>query len=115
MQSIDTRKRKSVKRPRSPPREMPVTDNTISKPLEEFILSPVEKIVQHPLLGYGAPSSISFSPDDSLINYLFSPDYSLNRKVFTFDPKTSKQELIFSPPDGGLDETNISPEEKLRR
>ncbi|XAR52212.1 Dipeptidyl-peptidase IV [Bertholletia excelsa] len=115
MQSTDTRKRKSVKRPRSPPREMPVTDSTVSRPLEECILFTVEEIVQHPLPGYGAPSSISFSPDDSLITYLFSPDYSLNRKVFTFDPKTSKQELIFSPLDGGLDETNISPEEKLRR
>lgn len=56
-----------------------------------------------------------FSPDDSLITYLFSPDHTLNRKVFAFDLETCKQELFFSPPDGGLDESNVSPEEKLRR
>ncbi|KAL7230007.1 hypothetical protein ACSBR2_008536 [Camellia fascicularis] len=94
---------------------MPVTDTTVSKNLDDCILFPVEEIVQYPLPGYGAPNSISFSPDDSLITYLFSPDYSLNRKVFTFDLKTCKQELFFSPPDGGLDESNISAEEKLRR
>lgn len=62
-----------------------------------------------------APTSISFSPDDSIITYLLSPDHTLNRRVFAYDVKTGKQELFFSPPDGGLDESNISPEEKLRR
>ncbi|KAL7230006.1 hypothetical protein ACSBR2_008536 [Camellia fascicularis] len=115
MQSTETEERKNLKRSRSFPREMPVTDTTVSKNLDDCILFPVEEIVQYPLPGYGAPNSISFSPDDSLITYLFSPDYSLNRKVFTFDLKTCKQELFFSPPDGGLDESNISAEEKLRR
>ncbi|PSS33001.1 Dipeptidyl aminopeptidase [Actinidia chinensis var. chinensis] len=115
MQSTETNKRKNLKRSRSFPSEMPVTDTTVSKTLDDCIIFPVEEIVQYPLPGYGAPTSISFSPDDSLISYLFSPDYSLNRKVFTFDLKTRKQELFFSPPDGGLDESNISAEEKLRR
>ncbi|GMP24866.1 hypothetical protein CsSME_00001989 [Camellia sinensis var. sinensis] len=115
MQSTETEERKNLKRSRSFPREMPVTDTTVSKNLDDCILFPVEEIVQYPLPGYGAPNSISFSPDDSLITYLFSPDYSLNRKVFTFDLKTCKHELFFSPPDGGLDESNISAEEKLRR
>lgn len=33
----------------------------------------------------------------------------------SIDLNAGKQELFFCPPDGGLDETNISPEEKLRR
>ncbi|KAL7003609.1 dipeptidyl-peptidase IV [Sarracenia purpurea var. burkii] len=115
MQSAETEKRKNLKRSRSFPSEMPVTDTTVSNSLEDCILFPVEEIVQYPLPGYGAPTSISFSPDDSLISYLYSSDYSLNRKVFTLDPKNCKQDLFFSPPDGGLDESNISAEEKLRR
>lgn len=115
MQSTETDKRKNLKRTRSFPCEMPVTDTTVSKTLDDCILFPVEEIVQYPLPGYGAPTSITFSPDDSVISYLFSPDYSLNKKLFTFDLNTRKQELFFGPPDGGLDESNISPEEKLRR
>ncbi|KAK9266826.1 hypothetical protein L1049_001650 [Liquidambar formosana] len=114
MQSTDNQK-KSLKRPRSFPYDMPVTDTTTAQTLDDCILFPVEEIVQHPLPGYVAPTSISFSPDDSLITYLFSPDHTLNRKVFAFDIKCNKQELVFGPPDGGLDESNISVEEKLRR
>ncbi|XP_018501574.2 dipeptidyl aminopeptidase 4 isoform X2 [Pyrus x bretschneideri] len=94
---------------------MPVTDLNLTHSLDDCVLFPLEDIVQHPLPGYIAPTSISFSPDDTIITYLFSPDHTLNRKVFAFDLKTGKQELCFSPPDGGLDESNISPEEKLRR
>lgn len=114
MQSFDddTNKKKNLKRSRSNSCNMPVTDPNI---LDDCNLFPVEEIVQYPLPGYVAPTSISFSPDDSIITFLFSPDYTLNRKVFANDLKSSKQELFFSPPDGGLDESNISPEEKLRR
>ncbi|KAL7214104.1 hypothetical protein ACSBR1_026509 [Camellia fascicularis] len=115
MQSAKTKKRKNLKHSRSFDCEMPVTDTTILNSLDDCIIFPVEEIVQYPLPGYGAPTSISFSPDDSLITYLFSSDNSLNRKVFIFDPETCKQELVFGPPDGGLDESNISAEEKLRR
>ncbi|KAF5947533.1 hypothetical protein HYC85_013490 [Camellia sinensis] len=115
MQSAKTKKRKNLKHSRSFDCEMPVTDTTILNSLDDCIIFPVEEIVQYPLPGYGAPTSISFSPDDSLITYLFSSDNSLNRKVFTFDLETCKQELVFGPPDGGLDESNISAEEKLRR
>ncbi|RXH95209.1 hypothetical protein DVH24_024893 [Malus domestica] len=94
---------------------MPVTDPNLTQSLDDCVLFPLEEIVQYPLPGYIAPTSISFSPDDTIITYLFSPDHTLNRKVFAFDLKTGKQELCFSPPDGGLDESNISPEEKLRR
>ncbi|KAL0358873.1 UNVERIFIED_CONTAM: Dipeptidyl aminopeptidase 4 [Sesamum angustifolium] len=94
---------------------MPVTDSTAANVLDDCTMFPVEEIVQYPLPGYTVPISVSFSPDDSLIAYLFSPDQSLYRKVFVFDPKNGKHELFFSPPDGGLDENNLSAEEKLRR
>lgn len=118
MQSVDRdkkEKKKNLKRSRSSLCNMPVTDSNVAPPLESCTLFPVEEIVQSPLPGCGAPSAISFSPDDSIITFLFSPDHTLNRKVFAFNLKTGKQDLFFSPPDGGLDESNISPEEKLRR
>ncbi|XWS48553.1 hypothetical protein CRYUN_Cryun13aG0087600 [Craigia yunnanensis] len=118
MQPVDESKEKktNLKRSRSAsPSDMPVTDSTAMQTLDSCILFPVEEIVQSPLPGYIAPTSVSFSPDDSLIAFLFSPDHTLSRKVFAFDLNASKQELFFCPPDGGLDECNISPEEKLRR
>ncbi|KAL6132150.1 hypothetical protein ACLB2K_070521 [Fragaria x ananassa] len=115
MQSVHENKRNNLKRSRSFTREMPVTDCNISQKLDDCIVFPVEEIVQHPLPGYVAPASISFSLDDSIVTYLFSPDQSLNRKVYAFDLKSCNEEVCFSPPDGGLDESNISEEEKLRR
>ena len=116
MQSVDEdTEPKNLKRSRPPPYNMTVTHSSVAQSLDDSFLFPVEEIVQYPLPGYVAPTLITFSPDDSFITYLFSPDSTLNKKVFAFDIKTCKQELIFSPPDGGLDECNISPEEKLRR
>ncbi|KAK6926005.1 Dipeptidylpeptidase IV, N-terminal domain, partial [Dillenia turbinata] len=91
--------------------KMPVNESSVSQTLDDCIVFPLEEIAQYPLLGYVAPSTISISPDDSLIAYLFSPDHSLNKKVVVFDLKTGKQD----PFDGGLDESNLSEEEKLRR
>ncbi|KAK6155582.1 hypothetical protein DH2020_009830 [Rehmannia glutinosa] len=108
-------KKKNFKRSRSSLHEMPLTDTTVANALDDCAIFPVEDIVQYPLPGYGVPNAISFSPDDSLIAYLFSPDQTLNRKLFVFDPKSGKHDLFYSPPDGGLDENNLSAEEKLRR
>ncbi|XP_027110083.1 uncharacterized protein [Coffea arabica] len=116
MQSTDANeKEKTLKRRRSLSFDMPVTDPATVQPLDDCFVFPVEEIVQYPLPGFGAPTLVSFSPDDSLVAYLFSPDQSLNRNLFVFDLKSRKQELFFSPPDGGLDENNLSAEEKLRR
>lgn len=92
--------------------EMHVTDSTA---VNECTVFPIEEIVQFPLPGYGVPTSITFSPDDNSIAYLFSPDQNLHRKLFVFDPNSGKHKLFFSPQDGGLDENNLSPEEKLMR
>ncbi|KAL8519498.1 hypothetical protein ACS0TY_010432 [Phlomoides rotata] len=116
MQSTDTSTRKqNLKRSRSPPEEMPVTDMTAANVLDDCNMFPAEEIVQYPLPGYGVPTSISFSSDDSSVAYLFSPDQTLYRRVFVFDLKSGKNELFFSPPDNGLDENNFSAGEKLRR
>ncbi|CAD5194586.1 unnamed protein product [Musa acuminata subsp. malaccensis] len=100
-----------AKKPRYCEAEMPLADAN-----NESSFFPVEEIVQYPLPGYVVPSSITFSPDDRLISYLFSPDGTLYRKVFAFDVASRRRDLVFSPPDGGgLDECNLSEEEKLRR
>ncbi|KAL0403235.1 UNVERIFIED_CONTAM: Dipeptidyl aminopeptidase 4 [Sesamum radiatum] len=110
-----SKRKRNLTRSRSLTDDMPVTDLTAANVLDDCTMFPVEEIVQYPLPGYEVPISVSFSLDDSLIAYLFSPDQSLYRKVFVFDPKSGKHELFFSPPDGGLDENNLSAEEKLRR
>ncbi|CAN4085730.1 unnamed protein product [Withania somnifera] len=115
MQSTNASKNKCLKRSRSFSSEIPGTDTDVAKPLEDCILFPVEDIVQYPLPGCSSPTSICFSPDDSLVTYLYSPSQSLCRNVYVLDLKNGRHELLFSPPDGGLDENNLSSEEKLRR
>ncbi|KAG6534394.1 hypothetical protein ZIOFF_008280 [Zingiber officinale] len=87
---------------------MPLTDSE-----EDSFLFPVKEIVQYPLSGYVAPSSISFSPDGRLISYLFSPDGTLHRKVFAFDVASRRQELVICSPDGGDLDESLEPELKL--
>lgn len=94
---------------------MPLTDVTNSDGGQPIIF-PIEEIVQHPLPGYAAPSTVAFSPDDRVVSFLFSPEGTLYKQVFVFDPASRRQQLVFAPPDGGgLDESTLSPEEKLRR
>ncbi|XP_002987827.2 uncharacterized protein LOC9651895 [Selaginella moellendorffii] len=95
---------------------MPATDSHSSADdIATASLFPVEDIVQNPLPGFVAPSSVAFSPDDKLVSFLFSPDATLSRKIFAFDPETRQQLLLVSPPNGGVDECNLSTPEKLRR
>ncbi|KAG6506854.1 hypothetical protein ZIOFF_032186 [Zingiber officinale] len=107
----DSERETFSKKPRHYEAEMPLTDSK-----EDSFLFPVKEIVQYPLPGYVAPSSISFSPDGRLISYLFSLDGTLHRKGFAFEVASRRQEFVICPPDGGgLDESNLSAEEKLRR
>lgn len=115
MQSGETSENKKLKYSNNSTCKMTQADPALPDSVDGQVSFPIEKIVQYPLPGYGSPTSVNFSPDDNLISYLFSPDQTLNRKVFIFDLTTCKQELFFSPPDGGLDEDNLSEEEKLRR
>lgn len=75
----------------------------------------IPDIVQSPKPGYLAPVSLTFSPDDSLILYLYSVQRTLNRSIFSYDLASGETKVVFSPPDGGLDESKLSAEEKLRR
>ena len=118
MRSGEKDKEKSLKRSRSSLLDrgkMTVTDETVMDVLDGSDCFPIEEIVHYPLPGYGAPTSVAFSPDDSLVTYLYSSENTLNRNLFSFDPTTGKQDLLFNPPGGGLDEDNLSAEEKLRR
>ncbi|XP_010541476.1 PREDICTED: uncharacterized protein LOC104814927 [Tarenaya hassleriana] len=94
---------------------MSLIDSTVSHVPDSDVHFPVEAIVLTPLPGYVAPASISFSPDDTCVGCLFSPEQTLNRNVYVFDVKNGESRLAFSPPNGGVDEGNITQEEKLRR
>ena len=83
-----------------------------SEAAAEFTL---DDIVQHPLPGYNSPSAISFSPDDTVISYLHSPDGTLSRRLYVFETKSGNKQLLVTPPGGGVDESSLSTEEKLRR
>ncbi|CAI5515799.1 unnamed protein product [Closterium sp. Naga37s-1] len=50
-----------------------------------------------------------------MISYLFSEEGTLTRKLFAYELKTGQQKLLVAPPGGGVDEDNLSMEEKLRR
>ncbi|KAF6136158.1 hypothetical protein GIB67_001567 [Kingdonia uniflora] len=113
MQSSEVKSSSCLKRCRSSDTDTMYEANTN---LEEMCDFGIEEICQYPLPGFVAPTSVNFSYDDTVITYLFSPDGSLSKKLFAFDVANGQQEMVFSPPDGGgLDESNISPEEKLRR
>lgn len=74
------------------------------------------QIVSYPAPGFAIPSSLQFSPDDSVISYLFSPERNLNRQLFYFDLKTKKHDVLVAPPsESGVKEENITNFEKLRR
>ncbi|GLJ11548.1 hypothetical protein SUGI_0170550 [Cryptomeria japonica] len=75
----------------------------------------VEDIVENPLPGCAVPGSFAFSHDDTLLSYLYSPDATLHRKLYVIDASTAKQELMVSPPGGGVDESNLSSADKMRR
>ncbi|GJM90913.1 hypothetical protein PR202_ga07238 [Eleusine coracana subsp. coracana] len=114
---VERSDQQSSKKPRLGTR-MPLADAVVAGAAEGVDCGSmaVEEIVQHPLPGYEAPMSLSFSPDDRRVAFLYSPDGTLNRKVFTIDPAQQRQELLFGPPEGGgLEEFNLSAEERLRR
>lgn len=81
----------------------------------EDVIFKVEDIVQVFLFGYVVLMVVSFSFDDFLIIYLFSFEENLNRRVYVFDVNKGEFSFVFSFFDGGVDESNILFEEKLRR
>ncbi len=62
------------------------------------------------------PTSISFSPDDTIITYLLTPDHTFSRKEkLLISRLANKNCLLVAWVVGRLDESNISSEKKLRR
>ncbi|MBX2999744.1 MAG: S9 family peptidase [Caldilineaceae bacterium] len=76
---------------------------------------PFEEVARYPLPGWIAPSSIAFSPDDSVITYLFSPNADLTLQLYRYDPATGESALMAEASGAGVTEENLSLEEKLRR
>jgi dipeptidyl-peptidase-4 len=76
---------------------------------------PIEEVAKYPLPGTSIPGSIRFSPDGSKITYLQSPDGTLTRDLYIHDPASGTRTLLFTPPEGGATEENLSQEEKLVR
>ncbi len=83
-------------------------------PLTEGSIT-AEDVATHPRPGTSTPASLKFTPDGKKITYLFSPEASLNRDLYVHDPASGERALLFTPPEGGATEENLSEEEKLRR
>ncbi len=79
----------------------------------ETKLSP-ETITRSPQPGAVVPGSISFSPDGTSLTYLLA-DASNVQRLMIQSVEAGRAHSLLSPPDGGDNESNLSPEEKLRR
>lgn len=77
---------------------------------------PIEEVAKYPLPGTSIPGATQFSADGRWLTYLASPDQSLTRQLYVepVDGSTPAR-VMFSPPEGGATEDNLSPEEKLQR
>lgn len=76
---------------------------------------PIEEVAKYPAPGTALPGSLKFSPDGGALTFLMSPDNSLTRQLMAMDLATGKTSVVFTPPEGGATEDNLSPEEKLQR
>ncbi|NVB42536.1 DPP IV N-terminal domain-containing protein [Pseudenhygromyxa sp. WMMC2535] len=78
----------------------------------------LEDIATYPLPGTATPGALRFSPDGRWLTFLDSPDDSLSRELFALDldqDPLAEPRRVVSPPDGGVSEDKLSPEEKLAR
>ncbi|MCA9711794.1 MAG: DPP IV N-terminal domain-containing protein, partial [Myxococcales bacterium] len=77
---------------------------------------PIEEVAKYPLPGTAIPGAFRFSEDGRWLTYLHSPDRSLTRQLYV-EPVdgSAPATVMFSPPEGGATEDNLSPEEKLQR
>ncbi|MEM6993690.1 MAG: S9 family peptidase [Myxococcota bacterium] len=76
---------------------------------------PIEDVAKYPSPGTAIPGAIRISPDGKSVTYLMSPDGSLTRQLMATDLATGEARVVFTPPEGGATEANLSPEEKLQR
>ena len=74
----------------------------------------LEDIARLPLPGTSAPTSIAFSPDGAVVSYLLAGPEDLDRRLYALDVKTGQTRLLLEPK-ADIAETDLSPEERLRR
>ncbi|MCH9687359.1 MAG: DPP IV N-terminal domain-containing protein, partial [Deltaproteobacteria bacterium] len=76
----------------------------------------IDEVAKYPLPGTSTPGSFRFSSDGRWLTYLDSPDRSLSRQLYVEAVDGSQpRSVMFTPPEGGATEANLSPEEKLQR
>ncbi|MFW5708879.1 MAG: DPP IV N-terminal domain-containing protein [Chloroflexota bacterium] len=76
---------------------------------------PIEQTAQFPPPGLNIPNRFVFSRDENRLFYLHMPAGERVQQLYTLDLQTGERHLVLEPPDGGVQEENLSPEEILRR
>ena len=104
--------------PRSQPGPPTPTMTTQTPPLAGDSPITLEDIATYPLPGTATPGAMKFSPDGRWLTWLDSPHDSLSRELFALElaqAETAELRRVIEPPDGGVTEDKLSPEEKLAR
>jgi dipeptidyl-peptidase-4 len=76
---------------------------------------PIEAIAVVPAPGLALPNNFQFSQDDRQVSYLFGEGEQPIQQLYALDIATGAISIQVAPPDGGVNEANLSPEEELRR
>ncbi len=76
---------------------------------------PIEAIAEPVAPGMAIPNGFAFSHDDALAYYLAPEEVGGPQSFFALDVATGQLRLVAAPPEGGVSEENLSPEEELRR
>lgn len=74
-----------------------------------------EDIATYPLPGTVMPGAIRFAPDGKHLTWLHSSEASLSRELFAYNLESGEAKVVVEPPGGGVKESELSLEEKLRR
>ncbi len=75
----------------------------------------IEDVATHPRPGTSTPGAVRFTPDGKHLTFLWSADGSLTRNLYAQPVDGGERTMLFTPPEGGATEENLSEEEKLRR
>src|SRR5688500_2195361 len=75
---------------------------------------PLEALGQRIAPGFATPSTFAFSADGQQLLYL-NPGANGIQSLWTMNTQTGETRILLEPPGGGLDETQLTPEEVLRR
>jgi dipeptidyl-peptidase-4 len=76
---------------------------------------PIEAIAVFPAPGMAIPTAFTFSPDDQQVCYLYGPPGDPVQRLYALDVAGGEARVLVAPPGAGTQESNLSPEEELRR